>query len=298
MLAETTRVKDEIEKAIRLNKLDDALRLCGEGLRIEPGDKRLCSGMRTRRAKVWQLTARAREAGARRRASQTSHAEEARKARERAAAAAAGDAADDDDDDDGEVTPAAAWKKCMQDAQAAVYLNDTASVAYQLKAEALQALERWEEAVHELEACLHKCGKDDEGLQAKLKEAQRKHKASSRSPDLYKVLGIVEGGARASEDDIRKAYKKSAMKWHPDRFASKSAAEQEKASEQFKIISDALDVLTDPVRRKLWDQGYDRKEIEERAEMEKQRGQHRGHGGGFGGGGFPGGFPGGFGGFG
>ena len=87
-------------------------------------------------------------------------------------------------------------------------------------------------------------------------------------------------------------------KWHPDRFASKSAAEQEKASEQFKIISDALDVLTDPVRRKLWDQGYDRKEIEERAEMEKQRGQHRGHGGGFGGGGFPGGFPGGFGGFG
>ena len=152
--------------------------------------------------------------------------------------------------------------------------------------------------MHELEACLHKCGKDDEGLQAKLKEAQRKHKASSRSPDLYKVLGIVEGGPRASEDDIRKAYKKSAMKWHPDRFASKSAAEQEKASEQFKIISDALDVLTDPVRRKLWDQGYDRKEIEERAEMEKQRGQHRGHGGGFGGGGFPGGFPGGFGGFG
>ena len=64
--------------------------------------------------------------------------------------------------------------------------------APQLKAEALQALERWEEAVHELEACLHKCGKDDEGLQAKLKEAQRKHKASSRSPDLYKVLGIVE----------------------------------------------------------------------------------------------------------
>ena len=64
--------------------------------------------------------------------------------------------------------------------------------------------------MHELEACLHKCGKDDEQLQAKLKEAQRKHKASSRSPDLYKVLGIVEGGPRASEDDIRKAYKKLA----------------------------------------------------------------------------------------
>jgi molecular chaperone DnaJ len=64
--------------------------------------------------------------------------------------------------------------------------------------------------------------------------------------DLYAVLGVAKG---ASPDDIKKAYRKLARKHHPDVNAGNKQAE-----ERFKEISVAHDVLTDPEKRKLYDE--------------------------------------------
>jgi molecular chaperone DnaJ len=64
--------------------------------------------------------------------------------------------------------------------------------------------------------------------------------------DLYAVLGI---GRTATADDIKKAYRKLARKYHPDMNPGKKEAE-----ERFKEISFAHDVLTDPDKRKLYDE--------------------------------------------
>ena len=55
---------------------------------------------------------------------------------------------------------------------------------------------------------------------------------------------------QASENDIKKAYKKAAMKWHPDKNPDKL----EEAERRFKDIAEAYDVLSDPQKKKIYDQ--------------------------------------------
>jgi len=66
-------------------------------------------------------------------------------------------------------------------------------------------------------------------------------------PDYYKTLGVDK---KASADDIKKAYRKLARKYHPDRNPDDKDAEA-----RFKEISQAHDVLGDPEKRKQYDSG-------------------------------------------
>ena len=64
--------------------------------------------------------------------------------------------------------------------------------------------------------------------------------------NYYEVLGVKEN---ATNDEIRKAYKKLAIKWHPD----KNPDNKEFAEEKFKSISEAYNVLSDPKKREEWE---------------------------------------------
>jgi molecular chaperone DnaJ len=66
-------------------------------------------------------------------------------------------------------------------------------------------------------------------------------------PDYYKILGVGKG---ASDEEIKKAYRKLARKYHPDRNPGDKQAE-----ERFKEISQAHDVLSDAEKRKAYDRG-------------------------------------------
>jgi molecular chaperone DnaJ len=68
-----------------------------------------------------------------------------------------------------------------------------------------------------------------------------------KQPDYYKVLGV---GKNASEAEIKKAYRKLARQYHPDRNPG-----DKKAEERFKEISQAHDVLSDADKRKTYDRG-------------------------------------------
>lgn len=69
--------------------------------------------------------------------------------------------------------------------------------------------------------------------------------------DYYKILGINKN---ASQDEIKKAYRKAAIEWHPDKFNGKSDKEKKEAEERFKDIAEAHEVLSNPEKRKKYDQ--------------------------------------------
>src|ERR1700727_3054228 len=70
--------------------------------------------------------------------------------------------------------------------------------------------------------------------------------ATTQTKDYYGTLGVKK---TASVEEIRKAFRKLARKYHPDVNPN-----DKKAEEKFKEISEANDVLSDPKKRKIYDQ--------------------------------------------
>src|SRR6202035_1802432 len=97
--------------------------------------------------------------------------------------------------------------------------------------------------------------------------------ATTQQKDYYGALGVKKA---ASAEDIRKAFRKLARKYHPDVNPN-----DKKSEEKFKEISEANDVLSDPKKRKIYDQlGFYSDNIDPAAAEAYSRG------GGFGAGGF------------
>src|SRR5450432_1460342 len=110
--------------------------------------------------------------------------------------------------------------------------------------------------------------------------------ATTPKKDYYEILGVKKS---ASADDIRKAFRKLARKYHPDVNPGDKGAE-----EKFKSLSEANDVLSDPKKRKIYDQlGFYSDNIDPATADAYSQGGGRPGGGGFPGGGFSPGQPGG-----
>ncbi|XP_050242953.1 dnaJ protein P58IPK homolog [Quercus robur] len=158
------------------------------------------------------------------------------------------------------------------------------------RGEAKLLTEDWEGAVEDLKAAAQQSPQDME-IRESLMRAEKALKMSKRK-DWYKILEVSK---TASVSEIKRAYKKLALQWHPD----KNVENREEAEAKFREIAAAYEVLSNEEKRTRYDRGED---VED---MGGQGGGGFNFGGGQpftftfeggfpGGGGFGGGFPGGY----
>ena len=90
------------------------------------------------------------------------------------------------------------------------------------------------------------------GVEGFLNDAKNQAE-KARKRDYYAILGIDRN---ADEHEIKRAYKKMAMKYHPDRN-SESEETKKMAEKKFIDVNDAYSVLSDPKKKRMYDQGID-----------------------------------------
>ena len=90
--------------------------------------------------------------------------------------------------------------------------------------------------------------------------------------DYYKILGVDKN---ASQDDIKKAFRKLARKYHPDLNPNDPSAK-----DKFQEINEANEVLSDPEKRKKYDEYGEHWKHADEFEAQKKARQHAGGGGG------------------
>ncbi|KAL2160543.1 hypothetical protein VTH06DRAFT_1231 [Thermothelomyces fergusii] len=139
------------------------------------------------------------------------------------------------------------YEDAIADCEKAISLDPQYIKARKTKANALGLAEKWEAAVREWKA-IQELDPEDRTVAKEVRKAELELKKSQRK-DYYKILGIEKN---ATDNEIKKAYRKLAILHHPDKNPGDADAEA-----RFKDISEAYETLIDPQKRERYDSGVD-----------------------------------------
>ncbi|XP_076454267.1 dnaJ homolog subfamily C member 3-like [Babylonia areolata] len=117
------------------------------------------------------------------------------------------------------------------------------------RAEAYITNEEYDKAISDYQKA-NEIDPDSRRVKEGLNKAQKLQKQANKK-DYYKILGVKR---TARKKEILKAYRKLAVKWHPDKY---EGDDKQKAEKMFMDIAAAKEVLTDPEMRKRFDSGED-----------------------------------------
>jgi DnaJ family protein C protein 7 len=141
--------------------------------------------------------------------------------------------------------------QAIGDLDSAININDEYAKAYLKRGDLRMHREEFEEAVRDyervkqLDPCKYltsQLGIEVQGLREKIHTAKLELKKSKRK-DYYKLLDIPKS---STPEEIKKSYKKSALKWHPDKHNMDTEEEKVGADKMFKDIGEAYSILSDP----------------------------------------------------
>ncbi|KAL9547456.1 hypothetical protein MBANPS3_006158 [Mucor bainieri] len=131
----------------------------------------------------------------------------------------------------------------------AIQDDDVDALTY--RGEILLNRKEFEAAVNDLEKANEISGGRDHRLRHLLQKAQQQLKLSKKK-DYYKLLGVAP---TADSREIKKAYRKKAHEWHPDKYSGD--LEKEEVERKMAEINQAYEVLSDADMRQQYDNGFD-----------------------------------------
>lgn len=142
-------------------------------------------------------------------------------------------------------------RDAVTDCNEALKINEKYLKAILKRAKLHYDLEKYDDCVRDYETAL----KMEKSVEIKnlLKDAKLQLKRSKRK-DYYKILGV---GKDASEDEIKKAYRKRALVHHPDRHSNATEEEKKEQEIKFKEVGEAYAVLSDQSKKARYDSGQD-----------------------------------------
>ncbi|CAM1505285.1 Fc.00g109220.m01.CDS01 [Cosmosporella sp. VM-42] len=135
----------------------------------------------------------------------------------------------------------------IADCDQAIRLDPGYTKARKAKANAMGQAGRWEDAVKEWKS-IQELEPEDRTIQKEIRKAELELKKAQRK-DYYKIMGVEK---TATPDEIKRAYRKMAVKLHPDKNPG-----DEQAEEKFKDMQEAYETLSDPEKRARYDNGDD-----------------------------------------
>ncbi|KAG0299707.1 hypothetical protein BGZ98_009824 [Dissophora globulifera] len=139
------------------------------------------------------------------------------------------------------------YQEAIRDCDESLKLDSAFVKVLRKRAECQLKLEQYEDAVRDLKSALE-FDKSNRDIRRELQAAELELKKSLRK-DYYKVLGVSKD---AGDSEIKKAYRKQALLYHPDKNDGDTVAEA-----KFKDIGEAYSVLSDPTKKSRYDSGMD-----------------------------------------
>lgn len=143
------------------------------------------------------------------------------------------------------------YKDAKTTIELVIQSDENNAEAYKIFGQILLDLDEYELALHKF----NKAKEISQGSDPEIDDEIRKADAAlkqSKQKDYYKTLKISR---RATQKEIKKAYRELALVWHPDKH--KGEEEKEKAEKQFQLVAEAYEVLSDDEKRQKYDRGED-----------------------------------------
>ncbi len=141
--------------------------------------------------------------------------------------------------------------EALKDVDQAIQYNPNYSTAYIRRALIYEELKMFDDAKSDLSKAKELDPRNSK-IDGYMNEANQKAE-QARNRDYYQILGV---NRNATPAEIKKAYRKLALKYHPDRN-SESEQTKKVAQRKFQDVSDAYCVLSDPKKKEMFDQGID-----------------------------------------
>jgi DnaJ family protein C protein 7 len=148
------------------------------------------------------------------------------------------------------------YQSALDDCNRSISIDQAYAKAYARRGQCYLKTSQFEEAVRDYQKA-SELEPNSSDYSSSLKNAKLELKKSKRK-DLYKILDVAKN---ADEDEIKKAYKKQALRWHPDKHHD-SDEDHREAEKRFKDIGEAYAILSDRQKRHRYDSGVDVEDIE------------------------------------